>query len=230
MRPISPSGDSPGSIDPPDSTGNLAESEVRAGALDAADRSVVHRCQRCRTKKRVVPRGGSASVRSVSVNPSLAGTRREAVFQSQDRSPDAFVPGRSGPVQNGQRGLSCVSLAPRPTQQLERQLRFPIRSSSPDDQSAVADNITSGLPLDRQQPDRRRWPAGAQRLLELCTVGCPSTSMRQWGGTRGSRSSHSSRWRAASATRHGLRISRSPSSKTSPSGAPPPAMPAVSQG
>lgn len=33
--------------------------------------------------KSVVPRAGSTSVRSVSVNPSLASTRREAVFHSQ---------------------------------------------------------------------------------------------------------------------------------------------------
>ena len=36
-----------------------------------------------------------------------------------------------------------------PAQQLERQFWFPVRSSSAVDQPAVADDVTSGLPLDR---------------------------------------------------------------------------------
>ncbi len=44
----------------------------------------IHRvCQSRLVVNRVVPRSGSTSLRSVSVNPTLARTRREAVFQSQ---------------------------------------------------------------------------------------------------------------------------------------------------
>jgi hypothetical protein len=40
-------------------------------------------CQSRLVVNRVVPETASTSVRSVSVNPTLASTRREAVFQSQ---------------------------------------------------------------------------------------------------------------------------------------------------
>ncbi len=51
------------------------------------------------------------------------------------------------------------------------------------------------------------------------TVGCPSVSMRRCGGTRGSRSVHSSRWTTASATCQGLSSRRLVSSTTSLPGA-----------
>ena len=59
---------------------------------------------------------------------------------------------------------------PDPAQQLERYFLLPVRCPSAVDQPAVADDITSDLPLDREQPDRR-WLVGADRLLELCDRG-----------------------------------------------------------
>ena len=104
-----------------------------------------------------------------------------------DRGPQTFVSRRSRPVQNRQRGLGGVSLTPNSAKQLERQFRFPIRSSFAIDQPAVADDVTIGLPLDRQQPDRR-WLVTTDPIFKIYNRGCPSASIRRCGGTRGSRS------------------------------------------
>lgn len=56
----------------------------RLPALHGAVRKAKHRvCQSRLVVNRVVPYTASTSFRSVSVNPTLASTRREAVFQSQ---------------------------------------------------------------------------------------------------------------------------------------------------
>ncbi len=87
-----------------------------------------------------------------------------------NRGPQTFVSRRSRPVQNRQRGLGGVSVTPNSAKQLERQFRFPIGSSFAIDQPAVADDVTIGLPLDRQQPDRR-WLVTTDPIFKVCNRG-----------------------------------------------------------
>jgi len=105
---------------------------------------------------RLVPWTASTSPWPVSMNPSLPRTRREAVFQSQTAAETRSYPDDRAQVEDRPCGLRRIALTPGPTQHLEGQLGLPVRSPAAVDQPAVSDHLTSGLPLDRQQPGRRR--------------------------------------------------------------------------